>query len=80
MKKLEKLALLNWANQLSDQELEAEYYNAVLDTLVSESEEMYEQGYDPTDIREQERYEKYKCQKADLLEEICIKRGIKLWT
>lgn len=79
MKKLEKLALQNWANQLSDQELEAEYYKAVLGCLGSEAEEMYDRGYDPADIRKQEQYEKYRADKADLLEEICIKRGIKLW-
>ena len=72
--------MLNWANQLSDEELEVEYYKAILDSLGSEAEEMYNRGYDPADIREQEQYEKYKCQKADILEEICIKRGIKLWT
>ena len=79
MKKLEKAALLNWANQLSDQELEHAYYEAVLGCLGSEAEEMYDRGYDPADIREQEKYEKYKSEKTDLLEEICIKRGIKLW-
>ncbi len=79
MKKQEKLALLNWANQLSDEEVEAAYYKTVLDSLGSEAEEMYNRGYDPVDIREQEKYEKYKAEKADLLESICIKRGIKLW-
>ncbi len=80
MKKLEKLALLNWANQLSDQELEAEYYKAVFRCLGSEAEEMYDREYDPGDIREQEQYEKYRTEKADLLESVCAKRGIKLWT
>ena len=79
MKKREKLVLLNWANQLSDQELEEAYYETVLDSLGSEAEEMYERGYDLPDIREQEQYEKYKREKADLLESVCIKRGIKLW-
>ena len=79
MKKLEKQALLNWARQLSDQELEEEYYKAALGSLGSEAEEMYDRGYDPVDIREQEKYEKYKQEKADLLEIVCIERGIKLW-
>ena len=79
MKQPEKSTLLNWANQLSDQELEEAYYEAVLDSLGSEAEEMYERGYDLPDIREQEQYEKYKREKADLLESVCIKRGIKLW-
>ena len=72
--------MLNWANQLSDQELEEAYYEAVLGSLGSEAEEMYERGYDLQDIREQEQYEKYKTEKADLLENVCIKRGIKLWS
>lgn len=40
---------------------------------------MYELGYDPIDIAEQERYEKYLSEKADVLEELCERRGIKLW-
>lgn len=79
MKRLEKQVLLNWARQLSDQELEEEYYKAALDSLGSEAEEMYDRGYDPADIREQEKYEKYKCEKADILESVCVERGIKLW-
>lgn len=79
MKRLEKQVLLNWARQLSDQELEEEYYKAALDSLGSEAEEMYDRGYDPADIQEQEQYEKYKCEKADILESVCIERGIKLW-
>ena len=80
MTKLEKQALLNWARQLSDEKLEAKYYEAVLGTLGSEAEEMYDRGYNPADIREQEQYEKYKREEADLLEKVCTERGIKLWT
>lgn len=79
MKKLEKQALLNWARQLSDQELEDEYYRAALGSLGSEAEEMYDRGYDLADIAEQERYEMYICEKADILEAVCVERGIKLW-
>ena len=40
---------------------------------------MYELGYDMKDIKEREEYEKYLCEKADFLENICMKRGIELW-
>lgn len=40
---------------------------------------MYERGYDPVDIVEQEKYEKYLSEKANVLEELCERRGIKLW-
>ena len=42
-------------------------------------DDMYELGYDMTDILEREKYEKYMSQKADLLEMLCAKRDIKLW-
>lgn len=40
---------------------------------------MYELGYDIRDIKEREWYEKYLCEKADSLENICVERGIGLW-
>ena len=40
---------------------------------------MYELGYDMRDIEEQEEYEKYLCEKADILENICVERGIGIW-
>ena len=40
---------------------------------------MYELGYDMRDIEEQEEYEKYLCEKADILENMCTERGIGLW-
>ena len=79
MKRLEKNNLIKWANTLSDKELKDEYYDAVYDSLGSQTDEMYELGYDMRDIEEQEEYEKYLCEKADILENICVERGIGIW-
>lgn len=79
MKQSEKSAISKWASTLTDEQLEAEYYDAVFDGLGSEAEEMYERGYDLSDIKEQEEYEKFLSQKADVLASICEQRGIKLW-
>lgn len=79
MKRREKIQLIKWADELSDKDLENAYYDAVYDCLGSETEEMYERGYDLIDIAEQEKCEKYLSEKANLLERLCIERGIKLW-
>lgn len=79
MKASEKNALLEWVNALTDEELEKEYYKSVYDSLGSEAEEMYELGYDMIDIKERQEYEKYLGEKSRVLEELCEKRGIKLW-
>jgi hypothetical protein len=79
MKRSEKSSLIKWANTLTDKQLESEYYCAVIDSLGSDTEEMYQQGYDLADIKEQEEYEKYLSQKADILASVCEQRGIKLW-
>lgn len=79
MKLKEKNNLVKWVNTLSDKELKDEYYDAVYDSLDSQTDKMYELGYDMRDIEEREGYEKYLCEKADFLENICIKRGIGLW-
>lgn len=79
MKRRERIQLTKWADKLSDKDLEDAYYDAVYDYLGSETEEMYELGYDPIDIAEQEKCEKYLSEKADVLEELCERRGIKLW-
>ena len=73
------MKLTKLAGELSDKELEDAYYDAVYDCLGSKAEEMYERGYDPIDIAEQEKYEKYLSEKANVLEELCERRGIKLW-
>ena len=79
MKRLERNSLVKWANTLSDKELKDEYYEAVYDSLCSQTDKMYELGYDMKDIKEQEEYEKYLCEKADVLEKICAERGTGLW-
>ena len=77
--KNERKQLLKWAEGLSNEELENEYYSAVYDSLGTETETMYELGYDIRDIKEREEYEKYLRKKADILEDVCLKRNIKLW-
>lgn len=79
MKAAEKNKLIKWAESLSDEELEKAYYDAVYDSLGSQVEDMYELGYDMRDIKERESHEKYLAQKSDILEDLCEKRGIKLW-
>lgn len=79
MTKSEKNKIIKWTNTLIDEELEKEYYDAVFDTLGSQAEAMYEQGWDMQDVIEREKYEKWLSQKADLLEMLCYERGIKLW-
>ena len=79
MTKPERNQIIKWANILTDEELEKEYYDSVLDCLGSDVDEMYERGYDMIDIREREEYEEWLCQKSDVLEELCYGRGIKLW-
>lgn len=79
MKRKERIHLTKWADELSDKDLEDAYYDAVYDCLGSKTEKMYELGYDPIDIAEQEKCEKYLSEKADVLEELCMERGIKLW-
>ena len=46
MTKSEKNSIISWANTLTDDELEEEYYHAAWDTLGSQAEEMYERGWD----------------------------------
>lgn len=79
MTKTDKNHIIKWANSLSDEELEQEYYDAVLSTLGSEAEEMYERGWAMEDVLERERYERDLGIRADILERICVERGIKLW-
>ena len=79
MTKSEKNQIIKWANTLTDEELEKEYYNSVMDSLGSEAEEMYELGYDIVDILEREKFEKWLCKKSNLLGKLCEERGIKLW-
>lgn len=79
MTRTEKDHFVKYARGLSDEELEQMYYNIVFSTLGSETEEMYDRGYDMVDIMEQEKYERDLCVKSGILEGLCVERGIKLW-
>ena len=79
MTKSERNKIIQWANTLTNDELEKEYYDGVFDCLGSDAELMYEQGWDMVDIREQEKLEKYQMEKSHILEQLCEERGIKLW-
>ena len=79
MTKSERNKIIKWSETVTDSELEEEYYDAVFECLGSQTEKMYEFGYDIVDILEREKYEKYLCQRVDILEELCVKRGISLW-
>ena len=79
MRKSEKENILKWANDLTNEQLEDEYYKSVYDSLGSEIDDMYELGYDMRDIIEREKHEKYLCEKSSVLEMLCEQRGIKLW-
>ena len=79
MKKADKNALIKWANTLTDEELEGEYYDSVYDSLGSLCEDMYELGYDMRDIEERRQYEKYLGERSALLGRLCEERGIELW-
>ena len=79
MKRSEKKSIIKWADSLSNEELEKEYYKSVDDSLGSLTEDMYELGYDIRDIQEREQHEKYLRQKSSLIGKLCEERGIKLW-
>lgn len=79
MTQTEKAQFTKWARSLSDEELEKEYYKTAYDCLGSETEDMYERGWDMSDILEQEKYERDIGVKSGILEGICAERGIKLW-
>ena len=59
MNKREYAKLKKWTDTLTDEELKKEYYDAVFVSLGSQTEEMYERGYDEADIREREKYERW---------------------
>lgn len=79
MNKREYAKLKKQTDTLSDEQLKKEYYDALYDSLGSQTEEMYECGYDIVDILEREKYEKWLSRQSDMLEEICRERGITLW-
>lgn len=79
MKKSERNKIIKLAIALSDEELEDKYYDLVDESLGSQTDAMYELGYDMADIIERQKYEKFIREECDLIGELCEKRGIKLW-
>lgn len=79
MTKTERNQIIKWASTLTNEKLEKEYYDSVMDCLGSEAEEMYERGWDMQDILEREKFEKWLREKSALLGKLCEERGIKLW-
>lgn len=79
MNKREYAKLKKCTDTLTDEELKKEYYDTVFDSLGSQTEEMYERGYDIVDILEREKYERWLSRQSDMLENICWERGITLW-
>ena len=79
MTKKERNEWIKWANTLTDEELENETYKAMKDCCGSLCDRMYDLGYDLQDISERADFEKFLGEKYDLLEDLCIQRGIKLW-
>lgn len=79
MRKREKEQIRKEVEKLTIEQLEAKYYKAVYDCLGSQTDRMYELGYDMQDIIERDKYETYLCEYADVLETICQERGIELW-
>lgn len=79
MKKSERNKIIKLASVLSDEELEDKYYDLVDESLGSQTDTMYELGYDMVDIIERQKYEKFIREECDLIGGLCEKRGIKLW-
>ena len=79
MTKKEKNEILVECAMLNDDELEESYYDAVDSTLGSVAELMEDAGYDRQDIHDRHKYEKYLCERADLIGSVCAARGIELW-
>ena len=79
MNKRELAKLKKWTDTLTDEQLKKEYYDALYDSLGSQAEEMYERGYDITDILEREKHERCLSRRSAMLEMICSERGIELW-
>lgn len=79
MKKTERNNIIKWANTLTNEELEKEYYNHAYLSLGSQADRMYDLGYDMQDVVERQEHEKFIRQKCDLLGQLCEERGIRLW-
>ena len=79
MTKKEREIIINYSKTLTDEEIENKYYECLDKSLGSLCDDMYEIGYDISDIMEREKYEKHLKQTASLLGYLCEERGIKLF-
>ena len=79
MKISERNNIIRYAAGLSDEDLRKEYYDVVFDSLGSQTEKMYDLGYDMKDIEEQIKYEKHLSEKGNIIGMLCEERGIGLW-
>ena len=79
MTRKQKQIIIKQTELMSDNELENLYYDSVFDCLGSQVEHMIELGCDKRDIEEIEKYEKFLNERNEILETLCIARGIKLW-
>lgn len=74
-----KKALREYFSSKTDEYVEKSYYIVLRDCLGSVSERMIEEDYCARDIQERKDYEDFCQEEAELLEEICCERGIKLF-
>ena len=65
---------------LSNEDLLNKYFDIVYhDVIGSQAEQMYEAGWNESDIKERREYEHYMGCYADVLEEMLQERGIDPW-
>ena len=79
MTKKERLMVLEKIAYMSDKELEEKAIRLTYESLGTQTERMYELGYDTEDIIEQEKHEKYLNEVSDIYLYVAEKRGIKLF-
>ena len=77
MTRKQKQIIIKQTELMSDNELENLYYDSTYDCLGSQVEDMIELGYYKRDIEEREKYEKFLNERNEILETLCIARGIK---
>ena len=79
MKLKEKKSIINECAAMTDEELILFYNDLVFSSLGSQSEDMYDLGYDISDILERISYEKYLIEKCDIVEDLLHDRGLEPW-
>lgn len=75
----EKISIISKCAMMTDEQLVNYYHRALLVSLGSQVEDMYDLGYDMADIKEREDYEKYLVEKCDIIENMLQARGINPW-